>query len=254
MLTINDGNSGPADLSIIVPAYNEAGYLQKTLSALTMAAGRTPLRGEILVVDNRSTDATAQIAENGGARVVYEPVRQISRARNAGARAAEGRYLVFVDADTIVPAALFSEAVGRLEDGSAGGGGSVVAADVRLPPLGRLALAGWNRFSMVFRLAAGSFIFCRREGFHAVGGFSEAVYASEEIGFSLRYRRWARSRGMDFTILSSAPVVTSARKLDWFSTPRIALSTLLLLAYPPAVRSRRLCWLWYHRPDPRRRR
>jgi hypothetical protein len=145
------------------------------------------------------------------------------------------------------------EAVKRLEDGSAGGGGSEVAVDVRLPPVGRLVLGAWNRFSKTFRMAAGSFIFCRREGFQAVGGFSEEVYASEEIGFSVRYRRWARSVGTDFVILSSSPVVTSARKLDWFSAPRLGLATLLLLAYPPAVRSRRMCWLWYHRPDTRRK-
>jgi len=68
-------------------------------------------------------DGTAQAERDAGARVVFDPVNQISRARNTGARAARGRFLVFEDADTLVPAPLLHEALEVLASGRAGGGG-----------------------------------------------------------------------------------------------------------------------------------
>jgi glycosyltransferase involved in cell wall biosynthesis len=84
----------PVDYSIIIPAYNEESYLADTLTVLQKAMMDIPLNGEIIVTDNNSTDRTAEIAKTAGAKVVFEPVNQISRARNTGARHAEGRYLV----------------------------------------------------------------------------------------------------------------------------------------------------------------
>jgi len=81
--------------SIIIPAYNEEDWLSRTLSALDEAMGTLSLRGEVIVVDNNSSDRTPQIARQHNARVVFEPVNQISRARNTGARAAKGRYFIF---------------------------------------------------------------------------------------------------------------------------------------------------------------
>lgn len=92
------------DYSIIVPAYNEEDCLPGTLAYLGRAmAGVPDAAGEVVVVDNASTDRTAAIASRWGARVVFEPHRQIARARNAGAAAARGGRLIFVDADTHVP-------------------------------------------------------------------------------------------------------------------------------------------------------
>ena len=98
-------NAAP-DYSIVLPAYNEAALLPATLARLQEAMAGIALRGEIVVCDNNSTDATPELARAAGASVVFEPVNQISRARNTGARAARGRFLVFVDADTLVPGSL----------------------------------------------------------------------------------------------------------------------------------------------------
>ena len=98
------------NLSVIIPAFNEADYLPSTLDSIQRASERLRDRAdvevEVIVVDNNSTDETAAVAEAMGATVVRETVQGIGRARNRGASAAEGDVLVFVDADVTVPITL----------------------------------------------------------------------------------------------------------------------------------------------------
>src|SRR5438876_11028275 len=68
---------------------------------------------ELIVCDNNSDDRTAQIARAAGARVVFEPVNQIARARNTGAAHAAGEWLIFIDADSHPSRELFG---GRRSD------------------------------------------------------------------------------------------------------------------------------------------
>jgi len=234
--------------SVIIPAYNEENYLPRTLDALQAAMAAIDRPGEIIVVDNNSTDATAEIARSRGAMVVFEKINQISRARNTGARHAAGRQLVFVDADTVVSKKLLKKALVNLRQKNCCGGGATVAADKPLKPFYRSALKLWNHISVRFHIAAGSFVYCRRDGFEAVGGFSEDVYVGEEIWFSIHYRRWGKSRGQEFVIIDDAPVVTSTRKLDWFSKSRTTSLLLPMLLFPLICRHRSLCGYWYRRP------
>jgi len=237
------------DYSIIVPAYNEERWLPATLIALQQAMAQLPLTGELIVVDNNSTDATAVLAAQHGAYVVFEAHNQISRARNAGARIAQGRYLMFVDADTHIPPELLTVAIGNLESGNCVGGGATVEFDSQLNTGGRVGLAVWNTLSAGLKLAAGCFIYCRREAFDEVGGFSESVYASEEIWLSRRLRRWGRKRRQAFCIVSDYPAHSSGRKLEWFSTWQQTGLLLLMLLFPFFVRFKRLCGFWYKRPN-----
>jgi len=244
-MTVTDG----PDYSIVLPAYNEEGLLGATLESMREAMAAVPLVGEIVVCDNASTDRTAEIARAAGAVLVSEPARQISRARNAGAHGARGRFLVFVDADTLVPPPLLASALAALESDRVVGGGARVEMEGITGAAAHGAVRLWNAVSRARRLAAGSFLFVRRDAFLAVGGFSEKIYASEEIWLSRALKRWGRERGLDFVILERHPVLTSGRKARWYPTPvLLALATALLLL-PFLVRSRRFCWLWYHRPN-----
>src|SRR6266487_907126 len=108
-------------ISFIVPAYNEETELPSTLGAIRAATSGLSQSVEIIVVDDASTDATPEIAEQAGARVVSIHRRQIGAARNAGARAAQGEYLFFVDADTRISQAHVVEGIAALEASYAGG-------------------------------------------------------------------------------------------------------------------------------------
>ena len=91
-------------ISFIIPAYDEERLLGRTLQAIDRAAQGLGEPIEVIVVDDGSTDRTAAIARENGARVVSVRCRQIAATRNAGAREANADLLVFVDADTLVTA------------------------------------------------------------------------------------------------------------------------------------------------------
>ena len=236
------------DYSVIIPAYNEEHYLAATLMGLSLAMATVPERGEIIVVDNDSTDRTAEIARNHGATVIFEPRRQIAKARNAGAKSAQSQFLVFLDADTILPPPLLQKALVLLNMGTHCGGGTLLDFDEKLPFLAGRLVQFWNWLSKTNRLAAGSFIFCLAEPFLAIGGFDESTYAGEEIFFSRRLRRWGNEHNLRFTILDDHPVITSSRKFHWYSSLQIFLLLLMFTVFPFALHSRSLCGFWYTRP------
>jgi glycosyltransferase involved in cell wall biosynthesis/fido (protein-threonine AMPylation protein) len=89
--------AGPPPLvSVIVPAYNEVAVIGACLDSVL---AQTCDRLEVIVVDDESTDRTADLAETRGVRVLRLPHRGPASAKNAGGRAARGRVLVFIDAD-----------------------------------------------------------------------------------------------------------------------------------------------------------
>ena len=161
------------------------------------------LQGEIIVVDNNSTDKTQEIARENDAIIVFEKYNQISKARNAGAREAKGKYFIFLDADTILSADVLSIALENLSLGSSCGGGCKVEIDRKLTFLSKKFLTFWNWISVKKLYAAGCFVYCLREGFEDVGGVCEKIYASEEIWFSKKLNVWGNSRGLKFKFQKS---------------------------------------------------
>ena len=236
--------SCPAMLSFVIPAHNEADFVGPTIDAIRAACAELKLDGdcEIIVVDDASTDATASVARSRGARVLTVRKRQIAAVRNAGAAAAAGDVLVFVDADTTVDPALLRAALRALEEGAVGGG-AYVAFDDRVPPLAHAVLRFWNVVARLAAWAAGCFIFVRRDAFEAAGGFDEAFYASEEVRLSQALKRRGRF------VLLGRHVLTSARKAKQHSSrDLLALLWYLFRAGRAACRRREGLELWYE-PD-----
>ena len=71
--------------SVIIPAYNEEHWLAIILPALKKSMAAVDMQGEVIVVDNNSSDGTARVAEEQGVNVIFKLINQISRTRNAGA-------------------------------------------------------------------------------------------------------------------------------------------------------------------------
>jgi glycosyltransferase involved in cell wall biosynthesis len=225
-------------ISFIVPAYNEEKYLAATLQSIHAAAKALGEPYEIVVADDASTDATAQVARDGGAKVVAVANRQISKTRNAGARASSGEQLIFVDADTTVDEAVVRAALDAMKSGAIGGGAAVRFTDG----------PAWVNLMMVlfvpaFRLAkwaAGCFVFCTREGFDQTGGFSEEHFAAEEIWFSQALKRYGR-----FVVVRPT-VTTSARKAAGRSFLGMMWLIVKLVARSPlGVKKREHADFWY---------
>lgn len=235
-------------ISIIIPAFNEEKLLPGTLAGIKAASPAFLHQGwelELIVCDNNSTDGTSALARASGARVVFEPVNQIGRARNCGAQAATGEWLLFIDADSRPSAALFGEVAAQIVSGECLAGGVTVTLDTASRG-GALITEIWNFLSRAFHLLAGSFIFCEAEAFHQVGGFSTDLFAGEELELTRKLKRLARARQKQIVILHAHPLITSARKIHLY-TFREHTRFLLraALARRRVLTSRQECHTWY---------
>ena len=201
-------------ITIAIPAFNEEKLLPATLAAVTEAGDAFSERNwewEVVVCDNNSTDRTAEIAEAGGARVVFEKHNQISRARNAAGKAAKGKWIIFVDADSEPSKALFEATAATMDNKEIIGGGTTINYDVQNWVLTIITVV-WNGISRVMHWPAGSYIFLRTEDFHELNGFSEKLYASEELEFGGRLKKLAQQRNQHLQILTQTPLATSPRR------------------------------------------
>ena len=235
-------------ISVVVPAFNEEKFIARALRKIRAATDAFSALGwesEIIVCDNNSTDRTAEIAKGAGAQVVFEPVNQIGRARNAGAARARGDWIFFVDADSYPSVELFLDAADSLGSGRCLAGGSTVRYEDPHPSVALLT-GVWNAVSRINKWAAGSFIFCEAAAFRETGGFSEELYAGEEIDLFRRLKRLARRDRRTVVILHRHPLRTSDRKLRlygwrdffWFMVKTI-------VSRGRTLRSRQDCFAWY---------
>jgi glycosyltransferase involved in cell wall biosynthesis len=226
-------------ISFVIPAYNEERYLGATIAAIHDAMTDVGARYEIVVADDASTDGTAVVAANCGARVVRVEKRQIAATRNAGAQAAHGGTLIFVDADTHVNAAAVRAAIAALGQGFVGGGARV-RFHGSAPRWSRAVMAATSASMQRMRLAAGCFIFCTRADFEAVGGFDERHFAAEEIWLSHALKRRGR-----FVVVDEV-VTTSPRKVETRSLwDFVVLMAGLSLRGLRGVRRRESTSFWY---------
>ena len=201
-------------ITIAIPAFNEEKLLPATLAAVTEAGDAFSERNwemEVVVCDNNSTDRTAEIATACGARVVFEKHNQISRARNTAGKAAKGEWIIFLDADSEPRKALFEATAAAMEKKEVIGGGTTIKYDVQNWVVTIVTVA-WNAISRVMHWPAGSYIFLRTEDFHELNGFSEKLYASEELEFGGRLKKLAQQRDQHLQILTQTPLATSPRR------------------------------------------
>ena len=226
-------------ISFIIPAHNEQELLGRTLAAVHDAARAVGRPYEIIVANDSSDDQTGPIAREHDARVVDVNYRQIAATRNAGARAANGEILIFVDADTMITERALRAALRALGRGVIGGGCSV-RFDGPVPAYAKVMERVTPAILYALRLAPGCFLFCTRQAYLDAGGFDEALYCAEEVFFAQQLKR----RG-HFVILREF-VITSAQKLRSRTAIELLMTGLrLALAGPQSIRKREGLEYWY---------
>jgi len=210
--------------SVVIPAHNEQAYLPRLLDSIDRA--REAYAGgadaiEVIVVDDASTDGTAEIARTRGCRAVGIAARRIARVRNAGARAAAGEVLAFVDADSQIHRDTFNEVDRALSGGRVVGGTSGAVFDRRSAGLRctQMALAllgvvvrGWQG---VRRPAMDTgVVFCGKADFDAIGGYREQYRWGEDVWLLVDLKRHGWWSGRRLTGATASPAVFSTRKFD----------------------------------------
>ena len=229
-------------ISFVVPAHNEQACLPATLAAIHDSARALNQEYEIIVVDDASTDATPEIARANNARVVSVKHRQIAATRNSGARAANGKRIFFVDADTAINPSTLREALAAMDRGAVGGGGAVwIDQHEALPLYARIITVLMVIFPKLIGFTGGAFMFCTREAFHATGGFDERLYWSEEGKFTMALRREGRF------YVPWRPVLTSGRRLRKTSGGELLLGAVRMLLSPVKFLTQRtpVETIWY---------
>jgi glycosyltransferase involved in cell wall biosynthesis len=226
-------------LSFVIPAFNEEFELARSIGAIRDAAESTGERYEIIVVDDGSTDATPQIALAEGASLVQIHRRQIAAARNAGAKAARGDVLFFVDADTRISPVHTADALAALKAGCSGGSARV-AIDGEVPRWARVFVRLFSIAYFANNLGAGAFFFTTRSNFERAGGFDEQLFIGEEVYLSIALKKIGRFK------LLPVPILTSGRKLRMYSGKHILSRSLwIVLRGKRAAQSRSNLELWY---------
>ena len=227
-------------LSFVIPAHNEEALIVRTINAIHHSAKSTGEEYEIIVVDDASTDATAELARANGATVVSVAHRQIARTRNSGGHAARGDRLFFIDADTTATPAAVAASLRAMDQGAVGGG-AVVKVEPPCPLYIQLLMVACYVPSKLAGFCGGAFMFCTRNAFQQSGGFDETMFWAEEGAFALRLKRLGY-----FTIIWPR-VPTSGRRLHTIS-PRQAIDLALGLLRGPKLFTTResVKGIWYN--------
>ncbi|MEM9671766.1 MAG: TIGR04283 family arsenosugar biosynthesis glycosyltransferase [Bacteroidota bacterium] len=201
------------EVSIIIPTYNEARYLSQTLVPLTSL---NPLAYEIIVVDGSSSDRTRQVAQNFPVTVLTSNIARRSLQMNLGAQMAQGYYLCFLHADTLVPEDLITQIRKTLANEKVALGGFISlmkGQQIRwLPTSLNYLKTYWapliyQPYRFLFKglrlLFGDQVMFCRRTDFLSCGGFDPNLPIMEEADICLRMNRLGSIKQIRRTVISS---------------------------------------------------
>lgn len=204
-------------ISILIPTFNEAAHLPATLASVR--AQTEPC--EVIVIDAQSTDATRAIAEESGARVLISARRQRAAQMNAGARAARGKFLLFLHADTRLGLAALVKMQRAFRDPATLGGGFARRYDAPSAVLRLTCALAEVRTRCLGWFLGDQAMFVRRSVFEELGGFREWDIF-EDLDFSRRLARAGR------VVTLRPPVVSAGRRFAARGAVRTTWSDLRL--------------------------
>ncbi|HEX3020148.1 MAG TPA: polysaccharide deacetylase family protein, partial [Chitinispirillaceae bacterium] len=189
-------------VTIVVPAYNEESSLATCIASLKKQDYTGPL--EIVIIDNASTDCTAQIAESMGVRVIYEPRKGYNYAVKRGFDEAGSEIIACTDADSVVPSNWISKLVSKFIDDKVVACGGVFCFADGSPWIRALGILGKLNYHI-----AGANMAVRKSSYHQVGGFSLDVNLGADVDLGQRLRKTGK-----VVIDRSIVVATSSRRFQ----------------------------------------
>ena len=204
-------------LSIVIPAYNEEAYLGECLRHVLDEVATCGACGpvEVVVIDNASTDRTSEIASGfPGVRVVHEPDKGLTKARQRGLDEAQGAVIGYVDADTKMPKGWIRTVVQSFEadPGTVCVSGPYVYYDLSTASKFMVRGYWWLALpvsAMTGYMAVGGNFAARRDALVKIGGFDRTIaFYGEDTDIARRLSAVGRVR-----FLMELVMQTSARRL-----------------------------------------
>jgi glycosyltransferase involved in cell wall biosynthesis len=184
-------------VSVVIPCYNSSRFLGEAIESVLL---QTYSRIEIIVVDDGSTDGTAQIARSYPVRYIYQENRGISAARNTGIAHAQGKYVLFLDHDDRLLPRGVETGVRLLEEhpecAIAVGEHRYIGADGRPIGCSNKRAAGRDHYRMLLEhnfIETPCSALHRRSGLALTGAFDESVQGAEDLELYLRTARQSSS-------------------------------------------------------------
>ena len=198
-------------ITVIIPAHNEEKYIKRCIDSVKESANGYAGETEIIVSCNRCTDATADIAKENGAKVIFNDYRCIAKVRNDGIHAASGDIIVTIDADNRITPGTLSEISDLLGSGKYIGGGAPMRFERYSFPLWCNDIMCRVSFGIT-GLYCGVF-WAKKETFEKIGGFVE-MKAMEDAATAKLLKKLGKKTGLKYTVLRNNHFINSTRKFD----------------------------------------
>ena len=198
------------DVSVIIPAYNEEKYIERTLKSLKI---QTHPNIEIIVVCNGCTDKTKEISSNYTIKIISLKEKNVSKSRNSGADSATGEFLVFLDADTILMPDVISNIIKQLNKEHYYG---TVSGKSELNKLQCRLYSKMKNIINTFYPWSNGLIFCRKEDFVKTNGFDPEFHHGELKLFYNEISKYAK-----YKKLNSTYIITSQRRIESWGIKKI---------------------------------
>ncbi|MGN7896325.1 glycosyltransferase [Bacillus sp. 22475] len=216
--------------SIIIPAHNEEKYIRKCLDSIVEASKAYTNAIEVIVVLNRCTDKTEEIAQLYNCITLKNNDKNLSKIRNAGAEIASGEIIITIDADTQMTETMLSNVDKYLASGKYNGGG--VNGKFERISLGIIVSAMLIIVPLYFKYGAISVgvFWCYKKDFIAIKGFNENMLMAEDADFAKRLKEWGKKSDKKYGTIKNG-MITSCRRFDKYGDWALLKHPKIILAY-----------------------
>lgn len=202
------------NISVVIPAHNEEMYIENCISSIKAQLLPEGIGLDIIVVLNRCTDRTGEIARKLGAKVVLDDSKNLSAIKNTGVANADTEWVITIDADSWMSSGVVAEILRHMESPDCLGGGIKIKPE-RLS-LGIAIGYGMMLVPAFFLGVSFGMYWFKKSDFIAIGGFDEKRHIAEDVDFLKRLKSHGRKNGRKHKIITNELIKTSCRKFDEF--------------------------------------